>query len=252
MQDKLNQWLGQVDGKQIEAEDSSNYAQCFDLAFNWCDFLDIPRDSIRHLYAYQIFTNPNPDTTQYWDMINNTPTGVPQAGDLVIWGTQVGTAGHVAIFKEGDTSSFRSEDQNWAGIQKAMPVNHSYNGVLGWLHPKKVSEPMVVITQKELDQMRTDRDTNFNNWQAEIVKYNDSQTSLNASVSQLEGSKAALTTCQAQVTQITQKLNNCENKPPQVVEKPVEKIVYINKVITSADIARLGFWDRVKLLWMKT
>lgn len=139
--DDFNQWFSQVDGKAIEAEDSSNYAQCFDLAFSWCDFLGIPRDSIRHLDAYQIFTNPNPDTSQYWDLIVNTPTGVPTVGSLVVWGTGVGVAGHVSVFKEGDTASFRSEDQNWAGIQKAKLVNHSYNFVLGWLSPKGTTSP---------------------------------------------------------------------------------------------------------------
>lgn len=139
--DRFNQWFLQVDGRAIESEDASNYAQCFDLAFNWCDFLKIPRDSIRHLYAYQIFTSPNPDTTQYWDLVANTPTGVPQGGDLVIWGTKVGVAGHVAVFKEGDVMSFRSEDQNWAGIQKARLVNHTYSGVIGWLHPKVQLSP---------------------------------------------------------------------------------------------------------------
>ena len=152
MENKFNQWMEQVDGKVIEAEDASNYAQCFDLAFNWCDFLEIPRDTIRHLYAYQIFTNPNSDTSQYWNMIVNTLTGIPQIGDLVIWGTIVGPAGHVAIFKEGDTLSFRSEDQNWAGLQKAKLINHTYNGVLGWLHPKVNSNslPINIITDQTI------------------------------------------------------------------------------------------------------
>lgn len=136
MQDKFNQWFNQVNGKSIEAEDSSNYAQCFDLAFNWCDFLKIPRDSIRHLYAYQIFTSPNPDTSQFWNLIANTPDGVPQVGDLIVWSTKVGVAGHVAVFKEGDVMSFRSEDQNWSGLKYARIVNHTYSGVLGWLRPK--------------------------------------------------------------------------------------------------------------------
>ncbi len=142
MQDKFNQWFNLVNGKQIEAEDNTNYAQCFDLAFSWCDFLKIPRDTIRHLYAYQIFKNPNPDTSQYWNLIANTPDGIPQVGDLIVFGTYVGVAGHVSVFKEGDVWSFRSEDQNWAGQQYAKLVNHNYNGVIGWLRPKSVSTPI--------------------------------------------------------------------------------------------------------------
>lgn len=155
MNDKFNQWFAQVDGKPIESEDPTNLDQCFDLAFNWCDFLNIPRDSIRHFRAYQIFTDPNPDTTDFWEMIANTPTGVPQVGDLIIWGTQVGVSGHVAIFKEGDSSQFTSEDQNWAGLQKAHLTKHSYNGVIGWLRAKNQQVDNSAVIAQPIAQSNT-------------------------------------------------------------------------------------------------
>lgn len=137
MEDKFNQWKAQVDGKPIEAEDPTNLYQCMDLAFNWCDFLNIPRDTIRHLDAFQVYTEPNGDTANYFDLIANSPDNFPQVGDLVVWGQSVGYAGHIAVCSPiADVNSFISEDQNWSGVQKATAVKHSYNGVLGWLRPK--------------------------------------------------------------------------------------------------------------------
>lgn len=222
MEQKFNNWLKQIDDKSIEAEDASNYAQCFDLAFNWCDFLNIPRDSIRHLNAYQIFTQPNPDTGQYWDLIGNTPTGVPQIGDLVIWGTSVGPAGHVAIFKEGDTNSFRSEDQNWSGIQKARLINHSYSGVLGWLRPKSavIAQPTVQSNPASLIPL--------NEIYLGILGTNASPDEIDARASQLasgtalhdivsqvlnEDGRSPLVITKQNLDNVAQQLKDLQNKP---------------------------------------
>lgn len=144
MQDKFNKWLTLVNGKSIEAEDPSNKFQCFDLAFNWCDFLGIPREAIRHFYAYQIFTQPNDTTRKYFDIIYNGPNNTPQVGDIVVFGQQIGYAGHVAIDTGKSTPmNVLTEDQNWNGLQYARPVTHyNYYGVLGWLHPKTTSTPL--------------------------------------------------------------------------------------------------------------
>lgn len=153
--EKFNQWFSEVDGKPVETEDPSNLDQCFDLAFSWCDFLGIPRDSIRHFRAYEIFTNPNPDTTQYWDIVVNTPTGIPPVGALIIFGKAVGVSGHVCVraIQVADSAQFTSEDQNWAGYQKAKLVKHSYNGVLGWLVPKNQGDATIPPTPTPTDNM---------------------------------------------------------------------------------------------------
>lgn len=143
IKDLFDQFFTKYNGKPVEVEDPTNIYQCFDLAFAWVDFLNIPRTSIRHLYAYEIFTKPNVDTPKYFQTIKNTPTGVPQVGDLVIFDTTVGIAGHVCISNgTGDTKTFISFDQNWAGVKKAVTVTHkNYNGVLGWLRPILPTEP---------------------------------------------------------------------------------------------------------------
>lgn len=89
-----------------------------------------------------------------YDRIANSLTGVPKEGDVVIWGKSVGQYGHIAVFVKGDVNSFVAFGQNWPvaidkdgnGYGKAHFQPHSYNGVTGWLRPKKLNEkPMKVV-----------------------------------------------------------------------------------------------------------
>lgn len=58
---------------------------------------------------------------------------VPSPGDIVVWGSGVGPAGHVAVFIGGDANSFDSFDQNWPiGSLCHVQHDHTYNSVLGW------------------------------------------------------------------------------------------------------------------------
>lgn len=77
----------------------------------------------------------------YFDRIPNTPDGVPQKGDIVIWGVGVGPYGHIAIFDSGDANSFKSFDQNWPVGTYCHLQQHNYNNVLGWLRKKAIDVP---------------------------------------------------------------------------------------------------------------
>lgn len=86
---------------------------------------------------------------QYFERIANTPTGVPQKGDIVLWD---GYYGHVAIFKEGNVNNFRSFDQNYPVGSKCHIQYHNYTNVLGWLRFKKPvklipSDKILAITE---------------------------------------------------------------------------------------------------------
>jgi hypothetical protein len=83
-------------------------------------------------FGYDLDDNLNDN----FKKIANTPEGVPQKGDIILWNkTTTNPYGHVAIFLEGDANSFTSLDQNWKGVQLVKKVSHSYVGVLGWLRP---------------------------------------------------------------------------------------------------------------------
>lgn len=119
-------------GRYVEREDATNVNQCFDLAFAYTDLLGIPRAAIRHLYAYQIFTNPTQLTYQHFHLLNSNP----QKGDIIVYGNVVGPAGHVDIFLEGTLQRFTAFSQNWPAGSPARVIQHSAWGVIGILRFK--------------------------------------------------------------------------------------------------------------------
>lgn len=210
MNTQFQEFFGKYDGQSVEIEDSSAKYQCMDLVFAWVDFLGIPRESIRHSLAYQVYSNPVETTNQFFNIYPNTPEGVPQAGDIVIFGTQVGPAGHCCIASgNGDINSFESFDQNWNTqsdfhvdsngnhIPYSHLVIHNYSGVLGWLRPIKSEDRLVTSLQTQLgtqiqatsscqEQLKiaTDRSTQLANEVVTLQKTIDDLNSKNATDSQ--------------------------------------------------------------------
>jgi len=93
--------------------------QCMDLA---------------HQYAVEVIGKDIPSapgakdvwskTVTGYEKIPNTPTGVPQQGDIVIWGSDAGPYGHIAVFDHGDVNGFVSFDQNWPVNSLSHLQNH--------------------------------------------------------------------------------------------------------------------------------
>jgi len=75
----------------------------------------------------------------YFTAIPNTPAGVPQKGDVVIWDS--GQWGHVAIFLSGGASQITTLDQNYPIGSFVAKRNHNYTGIVGWLRPSGTMEP---------------------------------------------------------------------------------------------------------------
>jgi hypothetical protein len=76
---------------------------------------------------------------QFFDRIENTVTGVPQEGDIVIWG--MNPYGHIAICDHATASTLTCFEQNWteqdgSGVSE-IRLHGNYNNVLGWLHFKE-------------------------------------------------------------------------------------------------------------------
>lgn len=143
----LQQFINTHNGKPVEVEDPSNRDQCMDLAFAWLDAQGIPRATIRHLYAYQAFTQPSELTKQYFDLVQ----GNPSPGDLIVWGTGVGIAGHIAIYVSGNyPTGFTSFDQNWPSGSKSHLQWHNNYGILGILKLKKGDSNMPTLASREI------------------------------------------------------------------------------------------------------
>jgi len=91
--------------------------------------------------AYEVYTNyPKEAGSQYFDRVQNTLTGVPSSGDIVVFAANeggTGIDGHVCLFISGDMNSFVSFDSNWPEGSLPHSQSHStYTGVLGWLTPR--------------------------------------------------------------------------------------------------------------------
>lgn len=130
---KLNDFILKYQGKYTDF-DGYYGGQCVDLYRQYCkEALNFPQSPAVN-GAADIWDTYLKD---YFGRIANTPTGIPNEGNIVIWSKSSGGGfGHVAIFIEGNASSFRSFDQNWPVGSPCQIVNHYYTNVLGWLVPK--------------------------------------------------------------------------------------------------------------------
>ena len=115
-------------------------------------------------------------TINGYDKIPNTPTGVPTKGDILIWGTAIGAYGHIAVFDSGDANQFTSFDQNWPLNSLCHLQSHNYTGILGWFHPQKDVNSNYEVLYNEC---RIDRDSHWNDLQAEKVKTTSLTNELN-------------------------------------------------------------------------
>ena len=129
----FDEFIKKYDGKPIDF-DSKFGSQCVDL--------------IRY-YLKEVLNKvgflPVTGAKDIWDCyftddfieFHNTPKGIPQNGDIVIWGKTIGQYGHIAIFVSGDANNFTSFDQNWPAGSPCHLQGHDYKGVIGWLRPKE-------------------------------------------------------------------------------------------------------------------
>lgn len=128
----LDEFIQNNDGKYVEAGGSANAKnQCIDLANQYfVDVLGLPK--ILGTNAKDV---PSKSPLPF---IKNTPDGVPERGDVVIWSTP--PYGHIAIFLDGGSTTFRSFDQNYPSGTPCHIQTHNYNNVLGWLKAERKEE----------------------------------------------------------------------------------------------------------------
>lgn len=140
-------------GKKVDF-DGVYGGQCVDLYRQYVKDVIGGLQSAPVIGAYDIWETYNKDT---FTRIDNTPTGVPQKGDVVIWNKNVGGGfGHVAIFIEGNANSFTSLDQNWPTLSVVTKTNHNYTNVLGWLHPKEnMTTDEMIIKKADFEKLVT-------------------------------------------------------------------------------------------------
>ena len=148
---KLDDFVKKYDGKQVEVAGSIG-------AENQC--VDLVNLYIRDMWGKKIieWTNAKDFPSKLYDgyeYIKNTPDGVPNRGDVIVWGSGAGGGyGHIAIVLEATVNSFKSFDQNWSTKEYCKIENHRYNNVIGWFHPKgNMSDDEIAIQKKTFEEL---------------------------------------------------------------------------------------------------
>lgn len=147
----LTEFISRYNGTYLEVAGSPGAEnQCVDLANGYIrDVLNLPIIEWTNAKDF-----PSKADRDHYDWIPNTPDGVPTRGDIVVWGTKVGAAGHIAVYLEGNTMEFLSFDQNWPTGSPCHTQSHTYSGVLGWLHPKRGGgDSMVQLEASKFEEL---------------------------------------------------------------------------------------------------
>lgn len=132
----LQDFISKYKGLTGQGNTPQNMGQCVGLVSLWQDNLGAP-----HEYGNAKDLLNDADTALF-DVIENSPTDFPVAGDIIVWGDTWGNGvGHCAIDVTADVNSFTSFEQNDAtGVDPngacEVLTHPDYSGVLGWLHFK--------------------------------------------------------------------------------------------------------------------
>ena len=102
----LKDFIQKYNGKFVERYDSNSLRQCVDLFLAYLD------EVLGHGSLIPIGINPAYDIynkvhkwSPFSKKIKNTPQALPQYGDVIVWSSGFGPAGHVGIFLEGDLNT---------------------------------------------------------------------------------------------------------------------------------------------------
>ena len=133
----LNEFFGKYLGQSVQynVSNTTKY-QCVDWAKCYCyEYLKLPVNKNNWAWSNARDWFTNKEALKYFTAIKNTPTFVPEAGDLCIFGGN--KYGHICIATGiGNTKRFVSIDQNIRGKYVSAEY-HNYTDFIGVLRLKK-------------------------------------------------------------------------------------------------------------------
>lgn len=136
----LQQFISKYTNKTVDF-DGHYGGQCVDLVRQyWQDVIGLSKQPKGVVGAKDFWTNydRDPVLNENFVKVKNTPSGVPEAGDIMIWGARYGQYGHIAIVTWADVNSFAAFSQNDPiGSRSIKRKYANYKGVLGWFKPKQ-------------------------------------------------------------------------------------------------------------------
>ena len=162
---------------------SDNKGQCVGLIEVWIDALGLTYDWGN---AKDLLTNA--DTSKF-DVIQNTPAGFPEAGDILVYGSQWGGGdGHTGVVVLADANKILLYEQNNPGAPTIKL--EGYNDCLGWLHPKNFTLTSG-IAQSVLDAANQRADNNYNQLQTALHENSDLNSTITGLQTQIQNLRDA-------------------------------------------------------------
>lgn len=225
LQEFINKWDDKYCEVSGSASGSGSENQCVDLANAFIDEVQ-NQPMIFHANA-----------VTFWDLAGDQydrvqPTDYPLAGDIIIWNTNVGSAGHIAVatgIRNGN--KFQTFSQNWPLKSPCHMQDYDFNNLVGYLRLKGedmgYSEQNVRLIIESA--LRNDRLTKLGKvdekgLQADVeVAMKQTATGNVDGIKKFQDIYFKATDCKwIKKTDIPV----CPPCKPQIIEKPVDKIVY--------------------------
>lgn len=213
----FDELIKEYEGKGVDWDGSYGY-QCYDLAHAYA--VKVVGINIPSLPAAKdLWTK----TITGYDKIKNDPTAVPLKGDIVVWGTEIGVYGHVAIFIDGNVNTFTSFDQNFPINSLCHKQSHNYKGVLGWFHPKTTVSDAISVPKKDFENLV--RKSTAYDGICDYLKFDKSSTDSAKLISAFENLKSDLSKSNKSLAEVEEKLTTCLNQQadsnPTDISEPI-------------------------------
>jgi hypothetical protein len=147
----IEEFISKWDGKFCEVGGSSAAInQCVDLA---------------NAYLDEVLGEPmvfGADAVSFWDrtnLIQIKPNTYPQKGDIVIWNTNVGSHGHIAVATGLlNGNKFQTFSQNWPLKSPCHMQDYNLNNLIGYLRKDTMTEQGIknaLTYQRERNNLST-------------------------------------------------------------------------------------------------
>lgn len=120
----IDEWIKDVKAKRGIDVDGAHGNQCMDLYNDYCHRV-LGVDGKTGCASAKLIISKDKTIKKYTKQIKNTPSFIPQKGDIAVW--TGGEYGHVAIVRDNESTVnvLRTIDQNWVA-QKITEENHNY------------------------------------------------------------------------------------------------------------------------------
>ena len=222
--------------------------QCVDVYRQYCHELGFPQSPpVRG--AVNIWDTFLP---KHFDKIPNTPKGIPDQGDVIIWGTAVSSYGHCAIFDHGDVNNFVSLDQNWPfdnGEGVLHEQKHDYKGVLGWLRPKLSPAPTSCEEEKkEIGKLQEQLKNSQTVQQQTATSLSEITAQLADKTKELTKSQSATTTANKTITEkeeeigkLNRKIEKLNGDIEEITKGKTEYRALYEKAL-ERDVTKISYW----------